>query len=108
MGAYDLSFDELLARVDAAGQPAFRARQIWDGLYTRGTFPADLTTLPAALRNQLSADSALGPSLDLAVESVSDGGETVKWLWSLAKDGKQIETVLMHYAGRTTVCVSSQ
>ncbi len=36
-----------------------------------------------------------------------DDGETVKWLWRL-HDGHHIETVLMHYDDRTTVCVSSQ
>jgi 23S rRNA (adenine2503-C2)-methyltransferase len=40
-------------------------------------------------------------------ESVSDGGDTVKWLWRLA-DGAHVETVLMHYADRSTVCVSTQ
>jgi 23S rRNA (adenine2503-C2)-methyltransferase len=38
---------------------------------------------------------------------VSDDGRTVKWLWRL-HDGHHIETVLMHYDDRTTVCVSSQ
>jgi 23S rRNA (adenine2503-C2)-methyltransferase len=38
---------------------------------------------------------------------VSDGGDTVKWLWAL-HDGTRIETVLMHYADRSTVCVSTQ
>jgi 23S rRNA (adenine2503-C2)-methyltransferase len=40
-------------------------------------------------------------------EQTSDGGETVKWLWAL-DDGTTIETVLMHYADRSTVCISSQ
>ena len=39
--------------------------------------------------------------------SVGDGGDTVKWLWRLA-DGALIEPVLMHYEGRSTVCVSTQ
>jgi 23S rRNA (adenine2503-C2)-methyltransferase len=38
---------------------------------------------------------------------VSEGGDTVKWLWSL-DDDRQVETVLMHYPDRSTVCVSSQ
>jgi 23S rRNA (adenine2503-C2)-methyltransferase len=38
---------------------------------------------------------------------VADAGQTVKWLWELA-DGTRIETVLMHYPGRSTVCVSTQ
>src|SRR4051794_7199174 len=40
-------------------------------------------------------------------ESTSDGSNTVKWLWGLA-DGARVETVLMHYPGRSTVCVSTQ
>ena len=37
----------------------------------------------------------------------ADNGTTVKWLFELA-DGQAVETVLMHYPGRSTVCVSSQ
>ena len=40
-------------------------------------------------------------------ESASDDGETVKWLWEL-DGGARVETVLMHYPDRTTVCVSTQ
>ena len=43
----------------------------------------------------------------MAAESVSEDGQTVKWLWALA-DGARVETVLMHYPDRATVCVSSQ
>ena len=50
---------------------------------------------------------ALPLALDVVTERTSDGGETVKWLWAL-RDGTQVETVLMHYADRSTVCVSSQ
>jgi 23S rRNA (adenine2503-C2)-methyltransferase len=49
----------------------------------------------------------LPAALEPAAESVSDDGQTVKWLWTLA-DGRQVETVLMHYPDRATVCVSSQ
>ena len=50
---------------------------------------------------------ALPLALEVVTERTSDRGETVKWLWALA-DGTQVETVLMHYADRSTVCVSSQ
>jgi 23S rRNA (adenine2503-C2)-methyltransferase len=43
----------------------------------------------------------------VVVRRVSDGGDTVKYLWQL-HDGKRIETVLMLYPDRVTVCVSSQ
>jgi 23S rRNA (adenine2503-C2)-methyltransferase len=79
-------------------------RQVWEGLYARGR-PADLTNLPKALRARLA--ELLPPALRAGAESVSDDGDTVKWLWELA-DGARVETVLMHYRDRTTVCVSTQ
>jgi 23S rRNA (adenine2503-C2)-methyltransferase len=47
-------------------------------------------------------------SLHLTTASVSDKGDTIKFLWSLADGGHPIETVLMHYKERATVCVSTQ
>ena len=101
---YDLSFDELSAKL-GPGQAPFRARQVWDGLHRRAQRPSEMTELPAALRDRLEQD--LPPALREATRSVSDGGDTIKWLWSLA-GGAAIETVLMHYKDRSTVCVSSQ
>jgi 23S rRNA (adenine2503-C2)-methyltransferase len=100
---YDVTREELATLLD--GQPAFRVRQVWDGLHRRVVAPADMTDLPAALRDRLEV--ALPPALETARESVSDDGQTVKWLWRLS-DGALVETVLMHYANRSTVCVSSQ
>jgi 23S rRNA (adenine2503-C2)-methyltransferase len=87
------------------GEPAYRVRQVWDGLYRRLLDPAEMTDLPLQLRRSL--DAQLRPALAGVAEQVSDGGETSKWLWRL-HDGAEIETVLMHYRGRSTVCVSSQ
>ena len=100
---YDVSPDDLAELL--AGEPAFRARQVWAGLYERGVGPDAMTDLPAALRERLSA--ALPSALTAVTESVGDGGDTVKWLWALP-DGREIETVLMHYPDRSTVCVSTQ
>ena len=86
-------------------EPAYRARQVWDGLHRRGVDPEDMTELPAALRERVAA--ALPPALELATESEADGGETLKWLWRLG-DGALVETVLMATGSRATVCVSSQ
>jgi 23S rRNA (adenine2503-C2)-methyltransferase len=55
----------------------------------------------------LAAEPALAPALTLEAERVSDRSTTVKWLWRLA-GGPRVETVLMHYPGRSTVCVSTQ
>ncbi|HUF33323.1 MAG TPA: 23S rRNA (adenine(2503)-C(2))-methyltransferase RlmN [Acidimicrobiales bacterium] len=100
---YDADRDDLASVL--AGEPAYRVRQVWDGLHRRLVAPADMTDLPSALRARL--DAALPPALDLAEESESDAGTTVKWLWRLA-DEALVETVLMHYRDRSTVCISSQ
>lgn len=88
-----------------AGEPRFRVDQLWDGLYQRHLEIPELTTLSKALRERL--DSEFQPALSKVTESVSDNGETVKFLWEL-DGGARVETVLMHYADRSTVCVSSQ
>jgi 23S rRNA (adenine2503-C2)-methyltransferase len=100
---YDATPEEVAAALP--GEPAFRARQVWAGLHERVVEPAEMTDLPAALRGVVA--EALPPALTPVKESVSEGGDTVKWLWGL-HDGTTVETVLMHYADRTTVCVSSQ
>ena len=100
---YDLSRGELDLLLH--DQPAFRARQVWDGLHERVLHPEEMTDLPVALR------TLLGEALPRALHEVSrrsaDDGETTKWLWAL-HDGAQVETVLMHYPDRVTVCVSTQ
>ena len=87
------------------GEPRYRVDQVWQGLYRQAVDPDDMTTLPRALRTRLN--DVLPPALELLTESISDAGDTVKWLWGLT-DGRQIETVLMLYPERVTVCVSSQ
>jgi 23S rRNA (adenine2503-C2)-methyltransferase len=100
---YDLSRDDLATLL--AGQPRYRVDQVWSGLYDQLAEPSELTTLPASLRGALAEQlpAALGP----VTESVSDDGSTVKFLWAL-HDGSPIETVLMLYRDRATVCISSQ
>jgi 23S rRNA (adenine2503-C2)-methyltransferase len=104
-GPYDLSQDQLAALLD--GEPAYRVRQVWDGLYRRALPVTELTDLPRALRDRLAAEPALQPALTAAAHSVADGAQTVKWGWRLG-DGAVIETVLMHYPNRSTVCISTQ
>jgi 23S rRNA (adenine2503-C2)-methyltransferase len=102
-GAYEPDKPGLAALLP--DEPAYRVDQVWRGLYAEGRRPADMTNLPRSLRQRLS--DALRPALRMAAESISDDGRTVKWLWALA-DGARVETVLMHYPDRATVCVSSQ
>ncbi len=87
------------------GEPRYRLDQVWDGLYGQLAAPADISNIPKGLRQRLETE--LPTSLTQVVRRVSDGGDTVKYLWEL-HDGGRIETVLMLYPDRVTVCVSSQ
>ena len=103
--------DEWLAARD---EPAWRARQIADALWTGGgvTDAAAIVTLPAGLRGSLGAFARLDTVGDTETQ-VTDGGLTEKALHRL-DDGVLIESVLMHYPAtrasreRHTLCLSSQ
>ncbi|HAG67611.1 MAG TPA: 23S rRNA (adenine(2503)-C(2))-methyltransferase RlmN, partial [Acidimicrobium sp.] len=101
---YDASREDITTLLE--DQPAFRIKQVWEGLYQQFIEPAQMLTLPVALRNKLNEH--FPPALNLTTISVSDKGDTTKFLWSLADGGHPIETVLMHYKERATVCVSTQ
>lgn len=104
---YDLSLEELKTLLVGWGQPAFRAAQVWQGIYqSLWSSPQEFTNLPASLRQKLAEQlrfSALQPGKILR----SSDGETVKTLFFLP-DGLAIEAVLMHYDERRTLCISSQ
>jgi len=100
---YDLTRGELDLLL--GDQPAFRARQVWDGLHERVLHPEEMTDLPLALRTRLG--DALPGALREVSRRSADEGQTTKWLWAL-HDGAKVETVLMHYPDRVTVCVSTQ
>jgi 23S rRNA (adenine2503-C2)-methyltransferase len=100
---YDVTRDQLAQLLE--GEPTYRARQVWDGLHTRVQRPDEMTELPSALRTALEA--ALPSALREVSRRTADGGQTTKWLWAL-HDEARVETVLMHYPDRVTVCVSTQ
>ena len=87
------------------GEPRYRLDQLWTGLYEQLADPSEISSLPKGLRARIDAELPLALTEEL--RRVSDGGDTVKYLWRLA-DGNPIETVLMLYPDRVTVCVSSQ
>ncbi|HEV7774497.1 MAG TPA: 23S rRNA (adenine(2503)-C(2))-methyltransferase RlmN [Conexibacter sp.] len=98
---------ELLDRTLASrGEPAFRARQVWEWLARGATGYEEMTNLPAALRAALSEEVPLS-SLTLENEAHASDG-TVKALF-LTADGRPVEAVLMRYKdGRRSLCLSSQ
>jgi 23S rRNA (adenine2503-C2)-methyltransferase len=108
MSCHDTAVDlELLDRMLAArGEPAFRARQVWEWT-ARGAGSYDaMTNLPVGLREALAAEVPLS-SLTLEHEAHARDG-TVKALFS-TRDGRSIEAVLMRYGdGRRSLCLSSQ
>lgn len=104
---YDLDLLNLQEAVTSWGWPAYRARQVWDGLYhSLWNAPGEFTTLPSDLRSRLAEEYALQPLVSLKSIQSSDG-QTGKTLFGLA-DGRAIEAVLMRYDARNTLCISSQ
>ncbi|HEU4905363.1 MAG TPA: 23S rRNA (adenine(2503)-C(2))-methyltransferase RlmN [Solirubrobacterales bacterium] len=89
-----------------AGEPSYRAAQVWEWVARGAGSYAEMTNLPAALRERLAGAVPLS-TLSLRAEAKSDDG-TVKALFDSA-DGRPLEAVLMRYRdGRRSVCVSSQ
>jgi len=103
----DLSLDERVAAVTALGERGMRAKQVSTHYFEHlVTDPAQMTDLPKASREALAA-GLLPPLLTPVTERDADRGATVKTLWRL-HDGALVESVLMHYPNRSTVCISSQ
>ena len=98
---------ELLERTLAgAGEPEFRARQVWEWTARGAASYDEMTTLPVALRERLAEEVPLSTLAATREATARDG--TWKALFSTA-DGKPIEAVLMRYHdGRRSVCLSSQ
>jgi len=104
---YNLNLDKLTLLMAEWGEPPFRARQIWRWLYHQlATTPAEMTDLPLALRERLSAEARIG-RLEVVTVQHSADGQTEKRLFQLS-DGETIETALMGYQRRHTLCISSQ
>lgn len=103
----DLTAGERRDAVAALGEKPFRAKQLSVHYFDRLVAdPAQMSDLPAASRDRLVTD--LLPSLLSPVRVLEcDGGATVKTVWKLF-DGALVESVLMRYPQRATVCVSSQ
>lgn len=103
---YTLSRDELRDLVVELGQPTFRANQISAWLVRGVDDPEQMTDLPQSLRSVLG-EMFLPSRPELIDHRVADDGHTHKLLLSFP-DGEAIETVLMLYPHRATVCISTQ
>ncbi len=104
---YDLSLADLQNTLTAWGEPRYRARQVWEGLYCQlWSAPEQFTNLPRRLRDRLAGYFRFQSLTPLQVLD-SDDGETQKTLFRLP-DGAAIETVRMRYRRRRTLCISTQ
>jgi len=104
---YDLDFDDLLTEMTGLGEPAYRAEQIWSGLYKHyWRVPAEFTNLPTGLRGTISNRFDF-TSLEPLKWVESKDHDTHKTLFKLPEN-QSIEAVLMRYRTRRTLCISSQ
>jgi 23S rRNA (adenine2503-C2)-methyltransferase len=103
----DLDLAQRREAATALGHPAYRAAQLSRHYFERLVDrPEDMTDLPKAVREDLVG--TLLPTLLTPVRNLTaDRGATVKQVWRLF-DGALVESVLMRYPNRVTVCISSQ
>ncbi|MGF0116346.1 23S rRNA (adenine(2503)-C(2))-methyltransferase RlmN [Promicromonospora sp. Marseille-Q5078] len=103
----DLTPAERVASMEAMGEKPFRAKQLATHYFQHYTSdPEEMTDLPAATREAMA--TTMFPQLIRPTRRLeADGGTTVKTLWHLFDDAR-VESVLMRYPQRTTLCVSSQ
>jgi 23S rRNA (adenine2503-C2)-methyltransferase len=103
----DLDPAERKAAVEALGHKGFRARQLSTHYFERLVeSPQEMSDLPKAIRDDLVA--RLLPQLLTPIRTLAaDKGRTVKSVWRL-HDGALVESVLMRYPKRVTLCISSQ
>ena len=110
---WELDEGEFAEILKSWGQPAYRARQVWQRAYQglASSF-SEMTELPKALRQRLDQEFTIN-TLEPLLRQESSDGTTRKVLWRLP-DGLSVETVLMLYdetergRSRATICVSSQ
>lgn len=102
----DLEFEELRQRLEGAGEPGFRAKQVWQWLYQGATGFDEMTNLPKAFRDKLKDLFYIG-GIETKQRLISEKDGTRKYLFAL-KDGKVVESVLMKYHYGNSVCLSTQ
>ena len=103
----DMTPEQRVEKVKELGMPGFRAKQLEKHYFQHYTSdPAEMTDLPASGREEFVA-AMLPPLLTEVRRLETDKGDTIKFLWKL-HDGALVESVLMRYPGRITLCVSSQ
>lgn len=102
----DLELDELKKEIADLGEPAFRAKQVWQWLYRGVESFEEMTDLPKAFREKLEKRFYLG-GIRIVQRLVSEKDGTRKYLFA-TEDRKAVEGVLMKYHYGNSVCLSTQ
>ncbi len=103
----DFTLQELTEQITAMGEPAYRAKQIWQMVYKQlAASPSDFSNLSKELRQKLDETWCFEP-LRVEKDLKSADGQTNKLLFRLWDD-RFIESVLMRYRERNTICISTQ
>ena len=106
MALIGLSLPEMQEALAIHDLPKFRAKQVWNWIYQRGTRDFEsMGNLPKEMRTLLSDYYSIERPTVITEQKSSDG--TIKWLLAMS-DGQQIETVYIPEEKRGTLCVSSQ
>ncbi len=101
------TYEELAEEMKAAGEKAFRARQIYQWLHVKLADSFDeMTNLSKVLREKLDRKYEIA-RMDLVERQISKADPTEKFLFEL-EDGNMVESVLMKYDYGNSVCISSQ
>lgn len=98
--------EELAQLCISLGQPKYRGKQIFEGLYKGKRDISDFSVLPKDFRETLS-DNAFIPTANIKRKLVSAIDGTVKYLYEL-HDGETVESVFMRYHHGNTMCISTQ
>lgn len=102
----DLTLDEMKALSVSLGQPAFRAKQIFQWISKGKTDFREMRNLPEVFKAELSARCRIGSVETAAVQKSAQDG-TRKYLFRL-EDSNTIESVFMKYKYGNSICLSSQ
>lgn len=101
-----LNLDELTELAESMGEPRYRGRQIYQGLYReRRAGPEEIHTLPRSLRRKLEKEH--GGGLPTPVERAESQDGTVRYLLRMS-DGRSVESVFIPEESRDTLCISTQ
>jgi 23S rRNA (adenine2503-C2)-methyltransferase len=102
----DFDIEQLKSVITGLGEPAYRAKQVWEWVYNGVECFDEMTNLPKTFRDLLSRHLYIG-NIRITKKLASDKNGTVKYLFAL-RDSKVIESVLMKYRYGNSVCLSTQ